>query len=97
MLTVITAEVKLLTFMLLALSCFFVSFCFSGTHLWHMEVPQLGVESELQLLAYTTATAMQDPSLVCDLHHSSWQCRILNPLIEARDRTCILMDTSQVR
>ena len=30
-----------------------------------MEVPSLGVESELQLPAYTTATAMQDliPSL----------------------------------
>ena len=24
------------------------------------------------------------------------QCRILNPLSEARDRTCILMDSSQV-
>ena len=32
-----------------------------GPHLWHMEVPRLGVESELQLPAYTTATAMQDP------------------------------------
>ena len=27
-----------------------------------MEVPRLGVKSELQLLAYTTITAMQDPS-----------------------------------
>ena len=32
------------------------------------------------LTAYTTATAMQDPSHICDLHHSSRQCRILNPL-----------------
>ena len=38
-----------------------------------MEIPRLGVESELQLLAYATATAMQDPSHVCDLHHSSQQ------------------------
>ena len=32
---------------------------FSGPHLWHieMEVSRLGVESEVQLLAYTTATA----------------------------------------
>ena len=30
------------------------------------------------------------------LHHSSWQCRILSPLSEARDRTCILMDTIRV-
>ena len=61
-----------------------------------MEVPRLGVESELQLLAYTRATKTQDPSLVCDLHHSSWQCGILNPLSRARNWTCILMDTSQV-
>ena len=29
---------------------FFFSFRFSGLHLQHMEVPRLGVESELQLL-----------------------------------------------
>ena len=28
----------------------------------------------------------------CDLHHSSQQCWILNPLSEARDGTCVLMD-----
>ena len=28
---------------------------------------------------------------VCNLHHSSWQCRILNPLSEARDQTRNLM------
>ena len=33
---------------------------------------------------------------VCNLHHSSWQCRILNPLSKARDQTYILMDISQV-
>ena len=49
----------------------FVCFCFSGPHLLHMEVPRLGVESELQLPAYTTATAMQDPSSICNLHHTS--------------------------
>ena len=38
------------------------NFFFLGPHLWHMEVPRLGVDSELQLLAYTTAT--QDPSHV---------------------------------
>ena len=43
----------------------------------HMEVPRLGAEYELHLPAYNTATAMatatamQDPSHVCDLHHSS--------------------------
>ena len=61
-----------------------------------MEVPRLGVKLELQLLAYTTATAMPDPSLVYDLHHSSWQYQLLNHLIEARDQTHILKDTIQV-
>ena len=62
-----------------------------------MEVPRRGVGSELQLLTYATATATRDLSHICDLHHSSWQCRILNPLREPRDRTHVLMDTSQVR
>jgi len=52
-----------------------------------MKVPRLEVESELQLPTYTTATAMQDPSLVFHLHHSSRQRQILNPLSEARDPT----------
>ena len=34
-------------------------FCFLGPNLRHMEIPRLGAESELQLLAY--ATAMLDP------------------------------------
>ena len=33
---------------------------------------------------------------VCDLHCSSQQCRTLNPLREARDQACVLMDTSQI-
>ena len=64
--------------------CLFV-FAFLGLLLQHMEVPRLGVELELQLLTYDTATATPDPNHVCDLHHSPWSCRILNPLIEARD------------
>ena len=59
-----------------------------------MEVPRLGVRLELQPLVYTRATATRDPSRVCDLHHSSWQRRILNPLSEARDRTRALTDTT---
>ena len=71
-------------------------FIFLGPHLQHMEVPRLGVKSELQLLACATATAMPDPTCVWDLHHSSWQRWILNPPNEARDETCVLMDTSRV-
>ena len=63
----------------------------------HMEIPRLGVESELQLPACATATTTWDPSHVCNLHYSSLQCWIPNPLSEARDQTCILVDTSQVR
>ena len=48
-----------------------------------MEVPRLGVELELQLLATAPATAMQDLNHVCNLHYSSGQCWILNPLIES--------------
>ena len=39
-------------------------FFFLGPHLWHMEVPRLAVKSELRLLAFATATEMQDPSWV---------------------------------
>ena len=35
-------------------------------------------------------------SHVCDLHHSSWQCRFLNTLSKARDWTRTLMDTGWV-
>ena len=62
----------------------------------HMEVPRLEAESEVQLPAYTTATAMQDLIRVCNLHHSSRQRPILNPLSEARDQTCVLLDATQV-
>ena len=60
-----------------------------------MEVPRPGVESELQLMAYITATAPY-PSPVSDLHYSLQQCWILNPLSDTRDQTCIRVDTSQV-
>ena len=49
----------------------FFFFGFLGPHLQQREVPRLGVESELQLPGYSTATAKQT----------------LNPLSKARDRT----------
>ena len=71
---------------------------FLGPHLQHVGAPRIGVKSELQLPAYatTTATATWDPSHVCNLHHRSQQCWLLNPLMEARERTRVLMDTSWV-
>ena len=74
----------------------FFIFCLLGMHPRHTEVSRLGVQLEGQLPAYARATATSGLSHVCDLHHSSWQHWILNPLSEARDRTCILMDISQV-
>ena len=59
-----------------------------------MEVPGLTAHLELQLSAYATATATPDPSCICDLHGSLWQCQMLNLLSKARDRTHILMETS---
>ena len=58
-----------------------------------MEVPRLGVESELQLQAYTTATATPDPSRICNLCRSLWQPGTLNPLREKGDRARSLTDT----
>ena len=42
---------------------------FLGSYLQHMEIPRLEVESELQLLACVTATAISDPS------HVTWQLK----------------------
>ena len=42
------------------------------------------------------ATATQDLSCICSLHHSSGQHWTFNPLSEARDGICILMDPSRV-
>ena len=47
---------------------------------------------ELQLQVYTTAAAIKDLNCIYDLGCSLWQHWILNPLSEARDRICILMD-----
>ena len=54
-----------------------------------MKVPSLGAELGLQLLAYATDTTMPDLSHICDLHHSSRQCRLLNRLSKARDQTLV--------
>ena len=39
---------------------------------------------------------MPDSSHFCDLHYSTQQRRVLYPLSEASDRTCVLMDPSQI-
>ena len=79
-------------FFFLVLFCF----CFLQPHPVAYRNSQARVESELQLPAYPTATATQDLSCICNLHHSSQQHQILSPLSRGRDRTHILMDTVQV-
>ena len=71
--------------------CFFFFF-FLQPHLQHMEVPRLGVKSELQLQTCTTAMATQDPSHICDLRPSLGQHQILNLLSKVRDQTHILTE-----
>ena len=65
------------------------------THIY-VEVPRLGVASELWLQAYTIAMATQDSNLICNLHHSLQQHGILSPLSEVRDQTLILWTLCQV-
>ena len=62
-----------------------------------MDVPRLGVKSELQLQLPAYATAPPDLSRIWDLYHRLEQRQILNPLSKARDRTRVLIDTSQIR
>ena len=76
---------------------FFFFLSFLGPHLRHVNVPRLEVQLQLYPMAYARATATRDLSHFCDLHHSPWQCRILNPLSEARDQTCNLMVPSWIR
>ena len=81
--------------MALLLTLLFYLFIFNlGPHVWHMEVPRLGVRWEPPLPAYGTVTVTPDPRRICDLHRGSVQCQILNPLSWATDRT--LMGTSRV-
>ena len=75
---------------------FLIFFAFSRADPTAYGGSRLGVESELLLPAYARATTMRDPSLVFDLHHSSRQHGILNPLSEAGDRTRNLMVPNQI-
>ena len=73
-------------------TCLFIYY-FSWPHILHMEDPKIGVKSELQVQAYTTAMTTPDPSCICDLQHRLWQCQILNPLSKARDQNLIVSGT----
>ena len=60
-----------------------------------MEVPLLGIELELELSSYATATAMQDQSYMT-LHHSSWQLWNFNQISTSMYHTHVLTDSSFV-
>ena len=75
---------------------YFYFLAFLGPHSQHLVVPRLEVKLKPQLPAYTTATVKQDPSCICDLHHSSRQCQILIALSKARDQTRNLMAPGRI-
>ena len=77
----------------LSLFCFLVAFRAAPTAYGNS---QIRGQIRTIVLVYTTASATQDLSCICDLYHSSRQCWILNPLSEAREWTLILIDPSQV-
>ena len=93
-----TVNINLFTHMysLSEILFYFILFAFLGPHVRHMEILRPGVKSELQLPAYTIATATQNLSCICYLQHSSQQHWILNLLSKARNQTHIFMDTSWV-
>ena len=91
-------SIKILICWQIKLHLFAYLFIFLGPHLGHMEIPRLEVKSRAAAACLRHSHSNSNPGsescLACDLHHSSQQCRILNPLSEARDQIHILMDTS---
>ena len=74
---------------------FFFFFGFLGPHLWHMEVPRLGVDSKLQRLCHNHSKLGSKPHL-----RPKPQFMVTPdpyPLSEARDWTRNLMVTSWIR
>ena len=76
----------------------FIPSVFLGLHPQHLEVPRLGVESDLYRLAYTTATATWDTS--CVLRPTPQLLATPDPygyqLGKPKDWTHVLVDTSWV-
>ena len=84
----------LLSSFLIISSSFILSFFFSFLlpNLWHMEVPRARTGIRATAPDYITAMATPDPSRICDLHCSLWQCHIINPLSKTRGQTQILSE-----
>ena len=80
-----------------ALLLFFFFFLFRATPMAYGSSKSRGAVGAAAA-GHITATAMLwDLSHVCDLHHSSRQHWILNPLSKAKNQTQVLVDTSQIR
>ena len=98
-----TSEYALCVFLFFVVFCFFgffwagtgVAFFFRASHEAY-EGSQPRGWIKLQLLVYTTATATQKSKPCLWPTPQLRQRQILNPLNEARDWTCILMDTSWI-
>ena len=71
----------------LFLFCLF--FAFQGHMAYEISQPRGPIRATVPSLCHSHSKHL---SHICDLHHSSWQCRILNPLCKARDQTHIPMD-----
>ena len=65
-------------------------FLFFWLHLWHMEVPRAAAE------AYTTATAMLDPSCICNLQRKLLATLDPKPQTANRDQNHIFTGVSWV-
>ena len=70
--------------------------CFLGPHPWHMGVLRLGSNRSCNCQLIPQAQQCRVLATSANLHCSSEQHQILNPLSKARDWTHILMDTSWV-
>ena len=56
-----------------------------------------GRSQAMGLIGAIATSLCQDPGRICDLYHSSLQCRIRDPLSEAREGTRNLMVPSRIR
>ena len=65
-----------------------------GLYPWHVEVPRLEVKLELHPLSHSNSGSEPRLQPYTTAH---WQRWILNPLSEARNQTCVLMDASLIR
>ena len=71
---------------------FLFCFCFLGPHCGIWRFPGKGSIRSCSLQPMPQPHQHQ----IFDLHQSSRQCKICNPLSKARDQTCILMDAIQI-